>query len=63
MDSTVSPKAESNGRTRSWNMLPSFQHFGGRGACWSFGIGTRKNDKQVNTHTDLHKPNNKLISV
>jgi hypothetical protein len=26
-------------------MLVGSQHFGGRGACWSFGMGTRKNDK------------------
>jgi hypothetical protein len=25
--------------------------------------GTRKNDKQLIIHTDLHKPNNKLISA
>jgi hypothetical protein len=26
-------------------MLPGSQHFKGRGACWSSGMGTRKNDK------------------
>ncbi len=29
-------------------MFPSSQHFGGRGVCWNFGMGTRKIDKQVN---------------
>jgi hypothetical protein len=26
-------------------MLVGSQHFGGRGACWSFGMGTKNNDK------------------
>jgi hypothetical protein len=26
-------------------MFPSLQHFGGRRACWTFGMGTRKSDK------------------
>ncbi len=29
-------------------MFPSLQHFGGRGACWNFRMGTRKIDKQLN---------------
>jgi hypothetical protein len=29
---------ENNGRVRSWGTLPSLQHFGGRGACWSSGM-------------------------
>jgi hypothetical protein len=29
-------------------MFPSSQHFGGKGACQSSEIGTRKGDKQVN---------------
>ncbi len=29
-------------------MLSSSQHFGGRRACWSSGMGTRKIDKQLN---------------
>ncbi len=48
MDSIVSPKGENNGRTRSWGTLLDSQHFGGRRACWSSGMGTRKSDKQVN---------------
>jgi hypothetical protein len=42
------PKGENNERTRSWGTLLGSQHFGSRGACWSFGMGIRKSDKQVN---------------
>jgi hypothetical protein len=48
MDSIVSPKGENNRRIRSWGTLPSSQHFGGKGACWSSRMGTRMSDKQVN---------------
>jgi hypothetical protein len=41
-------KGENNERKRSWGVLFSSQHFGGRGVCWSFEIGTGKSDKQVN---------------
>ncbi len=41
-------KDENNGRKKSWGTLPSLQHFGGRGACWSFGMGIRTHDKDVN---------------
>ncbi len=41
-------KDENNGRRRSWGTFPGLQHFGGRGACWSSGMGTRKIDKQIN---------------
>jgi hypothetical protein len=41
-------KCENNERIRSWGTFPSSQHFGGRRACWSSGMGIRKNDKQVN---------------
>jgi hypothetical protein len=42
-------KDEDNGRRRRsiWGVLPDSQHFGGRGVCWSFGMGTRKIDKQI----------------
>jgi len=36
------------GRIRSWGTLLGLEHFGGKGACWSSGIGIRKSDKQVN---------------
>jgi hypothetical protein len=38
-------QGEHNRTMRSWGTFPSLQHFGGRGACWSFEIGIRKNDK------------------
>jgi hypothetical protein len=34
-------------------MLLDSQHFEGRRACWSFGIGTRKSDEQVNYSHEL----------
>jgi hypothetical protein len=37
--------SENNGKVRSWSTLRSSQHFGGRGACWSSGMGTKKSDK------------------
>jgi hypothetical protein len=30
---------------------------------FEFQDGTRKNDKHLIIHTDLHKPNNKLVSA
>jgi hypothetical protein len=48
MDSNVSPKGENNERIRNWSTYPGSQHFGGRMVCWSFRMGTRKSDKQVN---------------
>jgi hypothetical protein len=30
---------ETNERIRSWGMLLSSQHFGGRRVCWSYGTG------------------------
>jgi hypothetical protein len=44
----MNPKGENNERTRSWGMFLSSQHFGGRGACWSSGMGIRRGDKQIN---------------
>jgi len=35
--------------------LPGLQHFGGRGGVLELRDGTRKNDKQLITHTNLHK--------
>jgi hypothetical protein len=29
-------------------MFPSSQHFGGKEACWSSGMGIKMNDKWVN---------------
>jgi len=45
-------------------MLLSLQHSEGRGGVLDLRNGTRKNDKNLITHTDLcHKPNNKLVSA
>jgi hypothetical protein len=30
---------------RSWGMPPNAQHFGGRGMCWSSGMGTMTSEK------------------
>ncbi len=63
MDSTTGPKGESNRRIMSWGTLPSLQHFGVercvRAPKWGLGRLTRNSI----THTNLHKPNNKLVSV
>jgi len=53
MDSTMSPKCENNRRIKNWGVLPNLQHFGGRGACWSSKMGTKKNGKQVNYSHEL----------
>jgi len=62
MDSTASPKVN-NRRRRSWGALLNSQHLGGRGACWSSGMGLGRLTSNSITHTRLHKPNNKLVSV
>ncbi len=58
MDSTMSPKV----KTMEGEGVGS-QHFGGRGACWSFGMGLGILTSISLTHTDLQKPNNKLVNV
>jgi hypothetical protein len=35
-------------RRKSWDAFLGLQHFGGKGACWSLGMGTWKIDKQLN---------------
>ncbi len=44
-------------------MLPDSQHFEGQKGVLELRDGTRKNDKHLITHSDLHKPNNKLVSA
>jgi len=44
-------------------VIPGSQHFGGRGACWSFGMGLGRLTSKSLTHTDLHKPNNRVVNV
>jgi hypothetical protein len=56
-------KGDDNGKKRSWGALPGSQHFRGRMACWSFGMGLGKMISNLITHMNLHKPNNKLVSV
>jgi hypothetical protein len=46
-------KDENIGRRRNWGALPGLQHFKGRGACWNFGMRTKKIDKQVNYSHEL----------
>ncbi len=41
-------KGDDNGRRRSWGAFPGLQHFGGRGVCWNFRMGTKKINKEVN---------------
>jgi hypothetical protein len=56
-------KGEDNGKRRSWGMLISSQHFGGRGVCCSSGMRLGRAISGSIIHADLHKPNNKLVSV
>ncbi len=44
-------------------MFLGSQHFGAKGACWSSGIGLGRMTKKLFIHSDLHKPNNTLISA
>jgi hypothetical protein len=48
MDSIVSPKGWKQRKGKELGTFFGSQHFGGRGACWSSRMGTRKIDKQVN---------------
>ncbi len=57
------PNGEDNGRKRSWGTLTSSQHFGGREAYWSSKMGLRRTTSSSIIHTDLHRPNNKLVSA
>ncbi len=51
-------KGENNARIRT----PSSQHYGGRKACWSSKMGLGKMTSKSIIHTNMHKPNNKLVS-
>ncbi len=44
-------------------MLLGSQHLGEWRGMLELQDGTRKNDKHLITHTNLHKPNNKLVSA
>ncbi len=47
----------------SWVQSLVLQHFGGRRAFWSSGMGTGQVTNGSIIHTDLDKPNNKLVSA
>jgi hypothetical protein len=45
-------------------MLLGLQHFGGKGACWSLGMGTRKSDKhQLLTQTYTNQTTSWLVHI
>jgi hypothetical protein len=48
MDSTISSKLKTMKGEGVGGMFFGSQHFGGRGVYWSFGMMTRKIDKQFN---------------
>jgi hypothetical protein len=48
-------------RKRSWGMLLGSQHFKGRGVCWSFRMGTRRIDNQVNYSHRLAQTKQQLV--
>jgi hypothetical protein len=41
-------KCENNERIWSWGTFPNSQQFGGRRACWNFGMGIKMSNKWVN---------------
>jgi hypothetical protein len=43
--------------------FPSSQHFEGRSACWSSGMGLGRATNDSIIHADLHNPNKKLVSL
>jgi hypothetical protein len=53
MESTLNPKGENNERIGSCSTLFGSQHFGGRGLCWSFGMGTKKVTNKSIIHMNL----------
>jgi hypothetical protein len=56
-------KGEDNGIRKSWGAFCGSQHFMGRGAFWNSGMGLGRVTNNSIIHTDLHKPNNMLISA
>jgi hypothetical protein len=57
------PKGENSGRRRNWGAFLGSPHFGGRKACWSFGMGLGRLTSNLITHNNLHKLNNKLVNA
>jgi hypothetical protein len=56
-------KGEDNRRRRSGDTLFDLQHFGGKRARWSSGMGLGRMISKSIIHMDLHKPNNKLVNA
>jgi hypothetical protein len=62
-------KGDNNERIRSLGTLPDSQHFEDKGACWSSKSGKglwfklRRVASKLIIHTNLHKPNNKLVNA
>jgi hypothetical protein len=53
---------ENSGRVGSWGTFPGSQHFGGRGVCWSSGMGIKKSDKhQLFTQTYINQTTSWLV--
>jgi hypothetical protein len=50
-------------KVRNWGMILGSQHFEGRGPCWSFEMRLGGLISNLFIHTDLHKPNNKLVNA
>jgi hypothetical protein len=62
IDSNVSLRLKQQ-KDAKLGTFPDSQHFRGRRACWSSGMGLRKVISKSITHTNLHKSNNKLVSA
>jgi hypothetical protein len=63
MDSIVSPKVKTT-KGKGIGVRSLIRNtLGGRRACWSSEMGLGRLISTLITHTDLHKPNNKLVSV
>jgi hypothetical protein len=62
MDSTASSKVKTTKGEGVGALLDS-QHFGGRGVCLSSEMGLGRLTSNSIIHTNLHKPNNKLVNV
>jgi hypothetical protein len=56
-------KDEDNRRRKSWGAFLNSQHFGVEGHAKAPRWGLRRLTSKSITHTDLHKPNNKLVNV
>jgi hypothetical protein len=63
MDSTVNPKVKTSERKGVKPRSLARSTSGVEGACWSSEIKLRRLTSNSITHTGLHKPNNKLVSV